>query len=178
MTTPIRLTETVLTTERLTLRAPGPQDAEAIMAFYRSPRAAMAGGHVGARDALKLYMAVLGHWVHAGYGLWAVTLRGDDTILGLVGPYFPPGRPETEIGWLIFDGHEGKGYAHEAARAALDHARSTLGWTEIVHYIHPDNARSITLAERLGARLDPDAEPVRPGVPCAVYRQPRPEAAA
>jgi len=47
--------------------------------------------------------------------------------------------------------HAGRGYAHEAAVAAIDYAIDLLGWTDIAHHIDPANTRSIRLAERLGA---------------------------
>ena len=102
--------------------------------------------------------------------------KGDDTALGMVGPWFPAGWPERELGWTVWsDAAEGKGYAFEAAAAARDHAFGALGWETAVSYIDPDNIRSVALAERLGARHDPEAR--GPGEnSCLVYRHPRPEA--
>ena len=50
-------------------------------------------------------------WPLGAQGLWPLGCdpQGDDSIIGLVGPFFPDGWPETEIGWLIFDGAEGQG---------------------------------------------------------------------
>ena len=48
---------------------------------------------------------IFGHWATRGYGLWAVTERGCDDIIGLVGPFYPKGWPETEIGWEIGRAH-------------------------------------------------------------------------
>ncbi|WP_136441938.1 GNAT family N-acetyltransferase [Pacificoceanicola onchidii] len=138
-----------ITTDRLTLRPIQKRDAEAMTAM------------------------MLGHWEMRGYGLWAVTETGAADILGMVGPFFPDGWPETEIGWVMFDGAEGKGYAFEAAKAAISDARTRLGWRDIVHYINPENSRSIALAERLGAVLDPNAEQPKPGSHALIYRQPQ-----
>lgn len=162
----------VLETERLVLRRPAACDVPALTAFYRSERSQYSGGHVPHARAWSNAVAMLGHWEARGYGLWAVTEKGDDAALGLVGPYFPDGRPETELGWVLFEQAEGKGIAYEAARAARDHARSHLGWTEIVSYIDKRNARSIALAQRLGAALDPDAPQPNPDDPCLVFRHP------
>lgn len=167
----------VLETERLTLRAPTPADVPAAIEFYTSKRSQYAGGNVSRFKAWTNATALLGHWAVRGYGLWAVTKKGDDTALGLVGPYFPDGWPETEVGWVLFEGAEGRGIATEAARAALADAHHRLGWTDIVSYIAPENARSITLAERLGAVQDPKAAVPKPSDPCLVYRHPSPEAA-
>ena len=57
--------------------------------------------------------------------------------------------------------------------AARAHAYGALGWTTAVSYIDPQNARSIRVAERMGAKLDPDAVPMDPGD--LVYRHPAPE---
>ncbi|MEM7490577.1 MAG: GNAT family N-acetyltransferase [Pseudomonadota bacterium] len=163
-----------LTTERLTLRPLAPRDEAAVTAFYMSERSAMTGGHLPRPAAWRAFAAMLGHWQARGYGLWAVTPHGDDVVLGMVGPYFPGGWPEPEIGWVLFDGAEGHGYAFEAARAALADAGARLGWTEIVHYIRPGNDRSIRLAERLGAKLDPQAaQPEGGSGEALVYRQPQ-----
>lgn len=167
-----------LETDRLILRPLGPQDEEAVIGFYMDERSSMAGYAGEYYAAAKNYYALLGHWTHRGYGLWAVTLKGQgDQAMGMVGPYFPLGRPETEVGWVLFnDDAEGKGYAAEAALAAINDAWTRLGWTEMVHYISPENDKSIKLAEKLGAFLDKDAAQPSPDKPCLVYRQPAPDA--
>lgn len=161
-------------TNRLILRPLGPQDEEAVIGFYMDERSSMAGYAGEYNAAAKNYYALLGHWTHRGYGLWAVTLKDQsDQAIGMVGPYFPLGRPETEVGWVLFsDDVEGKGYAAEAAQAVIEDARTRLGWSDIVHYISPENGKSVKLAEKLGAFLDSDAVQPSPDKPCLVYRQP------
>ncbi|MEL7026999.1 MAG: GNAT family N-acetyltransferase, partial [Pseudomonadota bacterium] len=51
-----------------------------------------------------------------------------------------------------------------------------LGLSTLVSYIDPENARSIALAERLGAVRDDEAE--KPEDNPLVYRHPTPEASA
>lgn len=170
----------VLVTERLTLRAPAPQDAEAFVAFYGTDRAGYVGGPMKPRMAWNFFCTEIGHWAVHGFGMFTVTRTGDDRALGIVGHWYPLGWPEREIGWVLFEG-EGEGIAFEAARACIDHAYGALGWETAVSYIDPANDRSIRLAERLGATLDPDATPPVPlfkpaDAPAAlVYRHPAPE---
>lgn len=166
----------VLTTGRLTLRAPAPRDWPAFAAFLSSPRAQFVrDGEPDEGGKWRAFGHLVGHWVLRGYGLFVFTLKGDDTALGMAGPWYPAGWPEREIGWSVWRAEaEGRGYAFEAADAARAHAFGALGWHTAVSYIAHGNDRSVALAERLGARRDDRA--ARPGDrPCHVYRHPRPE---
>ncbi len=161
----------MIETERLVLLKPDETIVENLIEFYVSERSAMAGGNVPFTDAVLRAYAMLGHWAHRGYGLFSVVRKQDNAVVGMSGPYFPPGRPEHEVGWILFDGYEKQGYATEAAGAAVSYARDTLGWTNIVHYIDHENIASIFVAERLGAKLDEAAIQPKPEHPCLVYRQ-------
>lgn len=176
--TPTLASTPVLTTERLTLRAPGPQDWPRFNAFLASPRADFIRSAAYAEPlAWRAFGHVIGHWVLRGFGSFVFTATGSDAALGMAGPWYPAGWPEREIGWTVWAPEaEGKGFAFEAASAARDHAFRDLGWQTAVSYIDPANARSIALAERLGARRDDAAR--HPGdEPCLVYRHRGPEAA-
>ncbi len=165
-----------LETERLTLRRPKPADLDAYTAFVATDRSIYVRSDAKASTAYRSFAQILGHWSIRGYGLYAFTLKDDDTCLGWVGPYFPEGWPEHEFGWHIWDAaNEGKGYVREAAETMRAAVYQNLGWSTAVSYIHPDNARSIALAERLGAVLDESAE-TPDDDPCLVYRYPAPEA--
>ena len=167
-----------LDTARLILRRPEPADAAAFLAYTGSERYRRERGDRPLPEQWNYFAALMGHWEIRGYGRFLVCLRDGGTIIGHVGPLYPEGWPEREIAWHLWsDAAEGKGYAHEAARAARDHAFQTLGWDTAVSYIAPDNARSRALASRLGARIDTDAAQLPyPDKPSVVYRHPRPEA--
>jgi RimJ/RimL family protein N-acetyltransferase len=145
----------VLTTERLTLRAPRAGDFEAMAAFLASERARYVGGPRNRFESWRALAATLGHWDLRGYGMWGVEVTATGTYVGQVGLYNPEGWIAREIGWWIADpAAEGKGYAFEAAVAARRYAFMIVGWQEAFSVIHPDNDRSIRLALRLGATLD------------------------
>jgi RimJ/RimL family protein N-acetyltransferase len=163
----------VLQTERLVLRPLDAGDAQGLMAFLRSDRAAPLGGPMSAADAWETAALVLGHWALRGFGLCAVVPRGAKAAIGSVGCLWPARWPEGEIAWHLWtDDAEGRGFAQEAAQAARRHAFGVLGWTSAVSYIMPGNARSIRLAERLGASLDPVAAHPFGDAPCGVWRHP------
>ncbi|MEM9144837.1 MAG: GNAT family N-acetyltransferase [Pseudomonadota bacterium] len=165
----------VLETERLVLRPPKPQDFESYLGFITSDRAQYVGRVQTRLAAWKAFAVEAGHWSLHGYGPWVVTLKSTDRSLGQVGVWHPEGFPERELGWLIWAEAEGKGLAYEAAMAARDHDYRVYGTKTLVSYIEPDNARSIRLAERMGAVLDPAAE--KADEIDFVYRHPGPEGA-
>ena len=63
----------------------------------------------------------------------------------------PEGWPGHEVAWILAREAWGKGYATEAATAAMDWAVDTLGWSDIIHVIDPANAASIAVATKLGS---------------------------
>ena len=168
----------VLATERLTLRGPLAADFEPIAAFLDSGRAAHIGGRRSRADAWRTFAVLVGHWELRGYGMWSVEERATGRLVGMVGLYYPEDWVAPEVGWWIVDaGAEGKGYAAEAAVAARRYAFDIVGWPAVFSVIAPENARSIRLAERLGATLDQTVTAPN-GRPALIYRHPAPEARA
>lgn len=160
-----------LTTARLTLRAPRASDWPVWRDFAASDRARFVGGPIGEAKAWRAFGHVIGMWVLRGYGSFVFEETGADQPLGLCGPWRPADWPEAELGWMIWTAAaEGKGYAREAALAARSHAFDSLGWTTAVSYIDPGNVRSIALALRLGAILDPAAAAPPFDSPVLVFR--------
>ena len=164
----------VIETERLTLRAPRPEDAAPYVAMFQTDRVKFMSETLDEFGAWKAWYTEMGHWAQRGYGMFAVFRRGEDTPLGIVGPWYPHTWPEREIGWMVYPGAEGQGIAYEAAVATRAWAYRELGWDSAVSFIDPDNARSIALAERMGAVLDTQTE--GPDRLDLVYRHPGPEA--
>jgi RimJ/RimL family protein N-acetyltransferase len=169
----------VIRTARLVLRAPQAGDWEPWAAFATSSRARHIGGPLSRALAWRALGHLTGHWVHRGYGMFVFADQADWKPIGMAGPWFPEGWPEHEIGWSVWSAAaEGRGYAREAAAAARAWAFGTLGWDTAVSYVAPGNARSIALAERLGAVRDEAAAVPDAAAPTLVFRHPRPEAAS
>lgn len=162
-------------TARLILRAPGSGDVAPLTAFYGSDRSRFVGGPKSPRDAWRQLATEIGHWTLCGFGRWIVEEKATGAAAGLIGLWCPEGWPEPEIGWDLFDGHEGKGYATEAARAARAYAYGTLGWKTAISIVHPENAASARVAGRLGAVEDGRME-MPPFGTVLIYRHPAPEA--
>jgi RimJ/RimL family protein N-acetyltransferase len=92
-----------------------------------------------------------GHWALHGAGMFVVEEKQTDRFVGRVGPWSPPSWPAFEIGWGIAKEFRGRGYAVEAARAAIDWAFATFEIEEIAHCIDCENVASQAVARRLGA---------------------------
>ncbi|GLT08963.1 GNAT family acetyltransferase [Sulfitobacter porphyrae] len=165
----------VLETERLILRAPHADDFEHVAAFFADAgRSWGFGGPSDRAEAWRWFAGLIGHWAIRGFGFWIIVDRTTDTPIGLTGIWEPEGWPEPELGWVMFEGSEGKGYAFEAAQAARAHAYNVWGMSALTSNIFPGNTRSVALAERMGAVHERDYENVKHGTEM-VYRHPGPK---
>jgi len=93
-----------------------------------------------------------------GWGLWALELPGEFAFAGFVGLHVPhydaPFVPAVEIGWRLARSAWGRGYATEAAQAALEFAFTRLGLQEVIAIAVPTNAASLRVMQRLGMTRD------------------------
>lgn len=103
------------------------------------------------REAWRNMAMTIGHWEIRGFGPFSVEHKDSGAWVGRVGPWYPEGWPEREVGWTTSPRHLRKGYALEAARAAIDFAFDELGWPRVHHLILEDNEPSIGLARKLGS---------------------------
>jgi len=104
-------------------------------------------------EAWRHMALVVGHWQLRGFGLWAVQERETGLVAGRVGCWQPEGWPGLEIGWMLRRSFWGRGFATEAALAALEYAFGRLGQERVISLIDPDNGPSIAVALRLGMHM-------------------------
>jgi RimJ/RimL family protein N-acetyltransferase len=62
--------------------------------------------------------------------------------------------PEKELGWMLYEGFEGRGIATEAGAALRDWAFDLLGLSTLVSYFDPANVKSMAVSARLGGVRD------------------------
>ena len=114
-----------------------------VMAFYPAPKSREeAGQWISWNEA---------NYAEHGYGLWIVETH-DGEFLGDCGLTWQEvnGRLELEVGYHMRTDVQGRGYASEAAAACKDLARDVLHVQQLVAIIHPDNAASLRVAEKIG----------------------------
>ena len=99
------------------------------------------------------------HFAEHGFGNFVVELPGKASFIGVVGLNWVRWQlaftPAVEAAWRLMPAYWGKGYAVEAARAAIDDGFGRVGLAEIVAYTVPRNRASWTVMERLGMTRDP-----------------------
>lgn len=97
-------------------------------------------------------------WADGGPCWWALEDQAGNFI-GFTGLYRPAFQthftPCVEIGWRLARSAWGKGYATEAATAAMKWGFRDLNLNEIVSFSVPQNRRSRKVMERLGMMRDP-----------------------
>jgi RimJ/RimL family protein N-acetyltransferase len=147
-----------ITTGRLTLRRQVMADFPVYARFLASSRSKYMGGPYDRRGAWGSFCHDMACWQFFGHGALMIELTRSGECVGQVGINHGPMFPEKELGWLLYDGHQGQGYATEAAMALRDWAFADLGLKTLVSYIDPNNAASAAVANRLGGVPDPLAQ--------------------
>jgi len=141
-----------LETERLILRPQQRSDFDGFAELLGDEEAARhIGGHLPRAAAWRKFLQMPGAWVVQGFAMFSVVEKASGEWIGQAGPWQPEGWPGTEVGWSFRRSAWGKGYAREAAIAAIDWSFDALGWTEVIHSIAPANSASQALAARLGS---------------------------
>jgi RimJ/RimL family protein N-acetyltransferase len=142
-----------LATERLHLRLPEARDLEPLAAMLADPDLVrfLGGEPMDREQSWRMLAFMLGHWQLRGYGLYAVEEKATGRLVGRVGLLEPEGWPGTELAWTVARPFWGLGYATEAARSVRAAAAALPHLPPLISLIDPLNARSVRVAEKLGA---------------------------
>jgi RimJ/RimL family protein N-acetyltransferase len=145
-------------TERLVLRGWRDEDLDPFAAMCADPavmRFVGPGTPLDRGQAEASLAMVRDHWLHYGFGLWAAEESDTAQLAGFVGLAVVNDRSgDVEIGWRLRQDFWGRGLATEGAQAARDHAFAELGLPRIVALVHPENAASIRVTEKIGMSRD------------------------
>ena len=117
--------------------------------------------HLGILVLLFLAQFALPDYHHTNVArimVLAAYALGYNILLGYAGltpePDHHPLGPHVQIGWRFARRAWGRGYATEAASAALEDAFRRAGLSEVLSYTAADNLRSQAVMARLGLRRD------------------------
>ena len=137
-------------TERLTLTPPTADDADFVLELLNDPGWLKNIGDRGVRtlEDARAYIAE-----RFSTSLWFVVRDQAGEPVGMCGLVDRDGLDHLDIGYAYLERHSGKGYATEAARVALRHAREALGHGTILAITAPDNTPSQRVLEKIGLRF-------------------------
>jgi RimJ/RimL family protein N-acetyltransferase len=164
-----------LETPRLILRANRFEDFEAMVAIWTDPavRRHFHGDPLTREDMWSRFLRGFGMWAVMGYGAWAVEEKATGDYVGTVGTFEvkrgidPALEGMPEAGWTLTPRVHGRGYATEAARAALAWTDAALGYPCLFCIIAPENLASIRVAAKCGFR--PWRETVYKDMPTLIF---------
>ena len=162
-----------LETERLLLRAPVSDDAEALAPMYADPevmRYVGDGRPLTRAETERSVKRMIQRWEADGFGLFTAVRKEDRAVIGRVGllvwnadTWEPTtraesddGRTEVEVGYTLGREYWGRGYATEAAGAVRDYALRKLGADRLIALIIHGNTASENVARKLGLRYERD----------------------
>jgi [ribosomal protein S5]-alanine N-acetyltransferase len=144
----------ILETERLSLREFTPLDAAFLLRLVNEPGWLRNINDPGVRTPDEALAWAEGRLFKAyrelGHGFWGVVRREDGELVGMCGLFRRPALPEPDLGYALLAEHEGRGYALEAARACVAHARDVMGWQTLMAITAIDNPPSVALLGKLG----------------------------
>lgn len=167
-------------TERLLMRHWRPDDLAPFAAMTADPRVMEHFPSVHDRAVSDAWAARFEqHLDDHGWGLWALERLDTGEFIGFTGlvrvPDDVPVDSDVEVGWRLAHAHWGRGFAPEAARAALRVAFESLRLPEVVSFTSYANDRSQSVMRTIGLRRRPEADfdhprfPDWPGSPHVVW---------
>ncbi|HEX3915759.1 MAG TPA: GNAT family N-acetyltransferase, partial [Caulobacteraceae bacterium] len=111
-------------TERLSLSPPTPDDAAFVLELLNDPGWLANIGDRGVRTLEDARAYIVERFEKS---LWLVVRDAAGEPVGMCGLVERDGLDSPDIGYAYLARHSGKGYATEAARVVLRHAREVLG---------------------------------------------------
>lgn len=152
------MTIPLLETDRLLLRGHYPADLAVSVAMWQAPQfyQYLAPAPLSEEEIWTKMLRHMGFWHLCGYGFWALEEKSTGEFIGVVGfgagqrAITPSLKGYPEIGWVLAAHTHGRGYATEAAQAALAWADAHLPEPRTVCLIDAANAPSLRLAAKCG----------------------------
>jgi [ribosomal protein S5]-alanine N-acetyltransferase len=146
-----------LETERLILREFTIEDFDAFAWLMADPEVMRfsLNGPMNKEQAREYFQKrILAHYSQYGYGLYAVVLKENNALVGLIGLISQniDGEDKVELGYRLHRQYWGKGMATEACLAVCHCAFTQLGINELISIIDPKNTRSLKVAKRVGMK--------------------------
>jgi len=143
-----------LTTKRLVLREPTPDDAQAVFELLGDAHEMRWLGRdpIAGLEEAETLIAMLAQSQIEGDGYrWVLSHSGSPELIGSCGLFrWSKQNRSAHIGYDLFPAHQGQGLMHEATSEILEYGFEVMELNRVIAEIHPDNAASLHVAQRLG----------------------------
>ncbi len=142
-------------TGRLWLRPVGYGDLAELVRLKGDPRvfAVMLGGVRTPEQTARELADDLAFWGAHGVGMWAVRAAADGAFVGLVGLHGRPDGRGVALRFALHAAAQGRGYAAEAAGAALRFAHERAGLERVIAAARASNIGSRQVLGAIGMVL-------------------------
>lgn len=143
----------VIETARLRLRTMRPEDVSSIHSIWSDPEVMKYIPVVLFRTPEEIgeFIALsLQRWEERGFGIFAVTIKENDELVGYCGLQYLDGTPEVEIYYGLSKVSWNRGIATEAARAVIKFGFEQVKLENIAGVTLPDNVASQKVLEKIG----------------------------
>jgi RimJ/RimL family protein N-acetyltransferase len=161
-------------TGQLLLRPPVAEDEAGYLELFRKPEveARLRPPPLAPFTSSELTQMLsddVDHWQRSGFGPWALLETAGGAFVGRVGLRWTAvaGAAAVELAWTVDPDRQGRGFATEAAAAALELGRSEQ-IEEVVALVEAGNAASRRVAEKIGMGQEGEVE--HAGLPHLVYK--------
>jgi RimJ/RimL family protein N-acetyltransferase len=126
-----------------------------LVALKGDPRvfAIMLGGVRLPEQVARELAEDIAFWGRHGVGMWSVRSAEDERFLGLVGLHGRPDGRGIALRFALHAAAQGRGYASEAAGAALRFAHERAGLARVVAVARASNIGSRQVLGAIGMRL-------------------------
>ncbi len=144
-------------TTRLCLDPLEAADAEALHELFTAPgvrRFLWGDQTIPFEQAIEVIEISRGLLGKEGSGLWGVRLKRSTNLVGACGYWYFRNPPEREILYAMAPQYWGRGYASEAAAAALRYGFEELRFTEVRGSTDAPNVASVRVMEKIGMRCE------------------------
>ena len=145
---------TEVPSDRLVGFQPSREDVRELHAIYSALEVARwvsaSGRPETLRDIGKRVSRDRRHWHANGIGRWYWREKDTGDLVARCGPRLTVvcGDPEVEFHWAVRPDRQGRGYASEAAAAAVKACSKIVSVNSVVAYAHVDNVASLGVMSR------------------------------
>lgn len=140
-------------TQRCMIREMTEDDLDAVYEVYagKSITKYMEGLYENREEELEYTRSYIQNaYTFWGYGTWVIEKKEDKKIIGRVGYNNRDGYEEAELGFVIMEEEQRKGYARECCEAVLKVGKEEYEFEKVQALVKEENIPSIHLCQKLG----------------------------